>query len=173
VINRAANGLTRLSEYLAALAGLLIIGIMLVQLVVVLLRYVFSIGVAWGLDLLVYLFLVASLLPLLFVILSNHNVRVDVFYQSYSLSLRNRLDRISLAALLFPVTAYTAYVSWAPALNSWRLLEASPTLDGLPGYFLLKTLQLLVFASLSLIAVLLAARAQPWPARPLTIGKDS
>ena len=157
------NGaLNRITNGVASVAGATIIALLVIQIVIVVLRYIFSYGIPWGLDLLVYLFLVGSLLPLPLVILENHNVRVDVFYQGYRPAKKAVFDRFGLAFLLFPSTGYAAYVSWGPMLNSWRLLESSPTLDGLPGYFMLKTILCLIFASLSLIAFVLVMKKRPW-----------
>lgn len=157
------NGaLSRLTNGAASVAGATIIALVVLQIIIVVLRYIFSYGISWGLDLLVYLFLVGSLLPLPLVILENHNVRVDIFYQSYRPGKKAIFDRCGLAFLLFPSTGYAAYVSWRPMLNSWRLLESSPTLDGLPGYFLLKTILFASFASLSLVSLVLALKRQPW-----------
>ena len=157
------NGvLSRITNGAASVAGAAIIALCVIQIIIVILRYLFSYGIPWGLDLLVYLFLIESLLPLPLVILENHNVRVDVFYQGYRPEKKAVLDRFGLAFLLFPSTGYAAYVTWGPMLNSWRLLESSPTLDGLPGYFLLKTILFLTFASVSLISLVLALKRRPW-----------
>jgi TRAP-type mannitol/chloroaromatic compound transport system permease small subunit len=155
LLNRITNGA-------ASVAGAMIIAIVVIQLIIVILRYIFSFGISWGLDLLVYLFLAQSLLPLPLVILENHNVRVDVFYQGYGSGKKAILDRFGLAFLLFPSFGYAAYVSWRPMLNSWRLLESSPTLDGMPGYFILKTIVFMTFASVSFISLVLAMKRRPW-----------
>ena len=154
--------MSRITNGAVSVAGAAIIALVVIQIIIVILRYIFSYGISWGLDLLVYLFLIGSLLPLPLVILENHNVRVDIFYQGYRPLKKAVLDRFGLAFLLFPSTGYAAYVSWRPMLNSWRLLESSPTLDGLPGYFLLKTILFLSFASLSLVSLVLAMKRRPW-----------
>jgi len=154
--------LSRITNGAASIAGAAIIALLVGQIIIVVLRYIFSYGIPWGLDLLVYLFLIESLLPLPLVILENHNVRVDIFYQSYRPVMKAILDRVGLLFLLFPSTGYAAYVTWGPMLNSWRLLESSPTLDGLPGFFLLKTILFLTFASVSLVSLVLALKRRPW-----------
>lgn len=143
-------------------AGLLIIALMVAQVVIVALRYIFALGLSWTQDLMVYLFMLASVLPLVIVVYQNHNVRVDVFFQSYSPATKSRLDRFALFALLLPVCAFTVWVSAPSVINSWQLLEGSPTFGGLPGYFLLKTVQLVMFAGLSLCAIVLILRPVPW-----------
>ena len=154
--------LSRITNCAASVAGAAIIALCVTQIIIVICRYIFSYGISWGLDLLVYLFLVGSLLPLPLVILENHNVRVDVLYQGYRPEKKALLDRFGLAFLLFPSTGYAAYASWGPMLNSWRLLESSPTLDGLPGYFILNTILFLSFAGISLISLFLALKKRPW-----------
>lgn len=157
------NGtLSKITNCAASVAGAAIIALVIIQFIIVILRYIFSFGIPWGLDLLVYLFLIQSLLPLPLVVLENHNVRVDILYQSYLPGKKAILDRFGLAFLLFPATGYAAYVSWRPMVNSWRLLETSPTLDGLPGYFLLKTLLFLIFAGITAVSLVLARKKQPW-----------
>lgn len=153
---------SRIAARATDVAALAIITLLLVQLVVVVLRYVFSFGVPWASDLVVYLFFVAALLPAVSVVLENNIVRVDVLYQSYPDSLRSILDRLGLGVFLFPAAAYSTYASWAPTINAWRLMETSPTPDGLPGYFLLKTLLLLVFMVLGGCAFALSLKRRPW-----------
>ena len=153
---------SRIAHKATSIAGVLVIALMVVQLVIVVLRYVFSFGVAWAGDLVIYLFMLASILPLVSVVLENSVVRVDVFYEHYSPSTKAIIDRVALGLLLAPAAGYAAYVSWLPMLNSWRLLESSPTPDGLPGYFLLKTFLMLAFAALAACAVVLALRRVPW-----------
>ncbi len=158
--------LLRLADRANALAGTLIITLMVAQFIIVVLRYVFAYGASWSLDLLVYLFMLASILPLVLVVLKNYSVRVDIFYQGYKPAKKARLDRFGLAVLLLPVAAYTTYISWAPVVNSWKLLEGSPTLGGLPGYFVLKTVLLLVFLGLAVAALVLILRERPWDYDP-------
>jgi len=151
-----------LADKLAAVAGGLIVALMLAQFAIVVLRYLFAFGFSWGLDLLSYLFMTASLLPLLTVVIAGHNIRVDVFQTHYAAAAKARLDRLAHALLLLPACAHAAVVSWPALVNSWQLLEASPTLGGLPGYFALKTLLWLSFAALAAAAAGLAWRPRPW-----------
>lgn len=104
----------------------------------------------------------AQNLSFIFLTTSNQNVRVDVFYQSYKAKSKIRLNRLGLIFLLLPVSAYTTWVSIGPMVNSWELLEASPTFGGLPGYFLLKTVQWLVFAGLTVVTIFLMLKPSIW-----------
>lgn len=148
----------RFAEALAGVAGGLLVALMLAQFGIVVLRYLFAFGFSWGLDLLSYLFMASSLLPLVFVVVAGKSIRIDVFSHNYAAAAKSRLDRFAFLLLLLPACAHTAHVSWPALVNSWQLLEASPTLGGLPGYFLLKSLLWLSFAALALAAAWLAWR---------------
>lgn len=147
-------------------AASLVLLLMIVQIIVVALRYSFSLGSTWSIDLLTYLFMLAVVLPGLAVVVQNTGVRVDIFYASYSPNRQHKVDRVGLLFLLLPATAYAAYASLGPTMSSWRILETSPTFGGLPGYFLLKTAVTLLFGLLAVAAFALACRAEPYTIEP-------
>ncbi|MCT7377908.1 TRAP transporter small permease subunit [Chelativorans salis] len=150
------------AETMRTVAGSVVLLLMFAQVVVVALRYVFSLGWPWALDLLVYCFLFSALLPALFVLIRNVSVRVDVFYSRWPDERRRLVDRIALLVLLFPSMAYACWASLPITLRSWRVLETSPTYGGLPGYFLLKSVLSLVFFALAVAAFVMALRRVPY-----------
>ena len=157
-----ANSKNKAIEITRSLAGYLIVALLLAQVVIVALRYVFSIGYPWALDFLVYLFCLSVLLPGLAVVVGNVGVRVDIFYSSWSKPRRRLVDRIALLVLFFPSMAYAAWTSIGTTVKSWEVLESSPTYGGLPGYFLLKTGVTLYFAAFAICALVLAFRKAPY-----------
>ena len=159
---RLLAGLDRMSEVATWGAALAIVILMIAQIFMVVLRYVFSGGYQWGQDLLVYLFMCSSVLPMTYVLVKNLSVRVDVFYARYSQTTKTTLDRWGLLLLFLPVAISTVYASWGPLINSWQIREASATFGGLPGLYLLKTLQVLVFIALAVSALLLGLKKRPW-----------
>ena len=118
------------------------------QILVVALRYAFSLGWPWATDLLTYLNFVIVSVPMIGVVALNSGVRVDVLRARMSERLQRALDRVALLALFLPAMLWAVWTSWPLTRNSWSLLEGSPNMGGLPGYFLLKTLLTLVFADL-------------------------
>lgn len=156
------RGTLSFAAALRAWAGYLVITLLLAQLLIVALRYVFALGWPWAQDLLVYLFFLSVLLPGLRVLTGNSSVRVDVFYASYSAQRRRLTDRLALALLLAPAMGYAAWASLPAVLRSWQVLESSPTFGGLPGYFLLKTALSLYFAAFAAVALALAFRRAPY-----------
>lgn len=140
------------------LAAVAVIALLLMQIVVVALRYVFSIGAPWASDMLTYLYFFIVLLPLVVVVLRDESVRVDVFSQSFPAPLMRLLDRFALLVLFSPAMALAAWNFVPMVKTSWRVLESSPSMGGLPGYFLLKTLAAVVFAILAIVALWLGVR---------------
>jgi TRAP-type mannitol/chloroaromatic compound transport system permease small subunit len=152
----------KIAQSLKALGGMVITALLVAQIMIVALRYVFALGWPWAVDLLVYLFYISVLLPMLVVLIANATVRVDVFYAGWRQPMRDVVDRVALLVLFAPIMAYAAWASWGTTQSSWRVLEASPTYGGLPGYFLLKTLLTLTFAALAVVALLMGLRKQPY-----------
>ncbi|PHS19293.1 MAG: hypothetical protein COA78_00070 [Blastopirellula sp.] len=151
-----------LSKILQSYAGYLVTLLLLAQVIIVALRYVFAVGWPWALDLLVYLFFLSVLLPGLAVLMGNISVRVDIFYGEWGTKRRRFVDRIALFFLFFPAMGYAAWTSLGITINSWEVLESSPTFGGLPGYFLLKTALTLYFTIFAVIAIVLALRKNPY-----------
>ena len=142
-------------------AGFVVLLLMCAQIIVVALRYVFSLGWPWAVDFLIYCFFVSALLPALFVLIRDVSVRVDVFYSRWADEKRHRIDRLALLIVLFPSMAYAGWASLSTSARSWAVLESSPTYGGLPGYFILKSLLSLVFLVLAAVAVFMALRRVP------------
>ncbi|MCP5075588.1 MAG: TRAP transporter small permease subunit [Rhodobacteraceae bacterium] len=158
-MKRLANAV---SKAFTSWAGALIALLLLAQVVIVALRYVFAIGWPWALDLLVYLFFLSVLLPGLAVLTGNVSVRVDVYYANWSRRRRRTVDRLALLILVVPAMGYAAWNSFGTTVNSWQVLESSPTFGGLPGYFLLKTVLTLYFAMFAVTALIMALRKEPY-----------
>lgn len=152
----------KFARALAKLGGVAILLLLPVQVGVVIGRYVFSVGEAWTYDLALYLFALACVLPTLLVVLQNENVRVDVLYENYPRRFQRKIDRLGLILLLAPASAFTVFNYFPFVRSSWKLMETSPTLDGLPGFFILKTVLWLTFCGLAALGVLLALRNDPW-----------
>ncbi|MCB1385621.1 MAG: TRAP transporter small permease subunit [Nitratireductor sp.] len=154
--------LSAVSRGLAAAGGWLIAALIVLQLMIVVLRYVFSAGWPWSLDLTVFLFLLIATLPGLLVVTGNSGVRVDLFYAGWLRGRRRLVDRLALLLLLCPSMACAAWASLGATLQSWQVLEGSASAGGLPGVFLLKTVLTLFFAVLALAGLLLALRRAPY-----------
>ncbi len=148
----------RFLDLLTDIGGIAVLALLLLQVLVVALRYAFSLGWPWATDLLTYLNFIIVSVPMIAVVALNRGVRVDVLRDRMSAGLQRLLERVALLCLFLPAMAWAAWTSWPLTRNSWSLLEASPNMGGLPGYFLLKTLVTLIFTGLAITAVCIGLR---------------
>lgn len=154
--------LRRPLDLLTWLGGIAVIGLLLVQILVVAFRYVFSLGWPWATDLLIYLNFLIVTLPMIWVVANNKGVRVDVLRARFSARTQNLSDRFALLFLFLPAMMWAAWTSWPLTRNSWSLLESSPNMGGLPGYFILKSLLTGAFAGLALTALWMGLRPREY-----------
>nr|WP_184046062.1 TRAP transporter small permease subunit [Roseospira visakhapatnamensis] len=122
----------------------------LVQFLVVVLRYVFGLGFIWMQESIVYMHGLLFMVGAGYTLLQDGHVRVDVFYRDAS---RRRQALVNLAGsvlFLIPFCTLILWVSIDYVGNAWRVLEGSKETSGIQGVFLLKSV-ILVFGALVLL----------------------
>ncbi|MEM6492326.1 MAG: TRAP transporter small permease subunit, partial [Pseudomonadota bacterium] len=77
------------------------------------------------------------------------HIRIDALLRRTSDQTRRAVDALGVCVFLTPALVALATVAWPYVRRSWAVAEASPTADGLPGLFLLKTLLLVFCATLA------------------------
>ena len=92
------------------------------------------------------------------------HVRVDVAYSRMTLRGRRRVDLVGHVALLAPTCLTVFFSSLGYVGTSWRVLEGSPEVGGIPAVFALKTLIPVAAALLFAQGVVLWFRA--WRTAP-------
>jgi TRAP-type mannitol/chloroaromatic compound transport system permease small subunit len=105
------------------------------------------------------LFSLAFLLGLGYTLQRNGHVRIDVLSDRWSERRRQRMEWWGTVLLLLPFALMVFGLSLEPALQAWRIQEASPDPGGLPRTWP-RTLIPLGFALLSLQGLAHAARAR-------------
>lgn len=119
----------------------------LIQVAVVLMRYVFGLGSIWMQESIVYLHGTIFLLAAGYTLAVDAHVRVDIFYREAAPRIRALVDTVGAAAFLLPMCGVILWVSQPYVARSWSILEGSRETSGIQGVFLLKSL-ILVFAGL-------------------------
>jgi len=148
-VRRAIDVLTDLIGRSAAWCALLMV---LITLVVVALRYLFSEGSIVLQESVMYLHALLSMLGIPYALRHDAHVRVDVISTRLSERQRAIVDIVGHLIFLLPL-CITVFVTSLPYVAaSWRVLEGSGEVGGIPAVFLLKTL-------IPLTAVLLALQA--------------
>ncbi len=136
-----------------------VLAIALVEVAVVLMRYVFGVGSIWLSEAIGYAHAALFTGAAAWTLQQGGHVRVDIFYADASPRARALVDLCGALVLLLPFVAVLAYFSFPYVARSWAILERSPEASGLPLVFLLKTLIPAFAVLLGLQGIAQAARA--------------
>ena len=139
-----------------AWAALLIV---LVQFLVVVMRYVFNLGSIWLTETIVYGHAALIMLAAAWTLYAGGHVRVDVFYAEFSPRNKALVDLAGSLLLLLPFMLVLLWFALPYVARSWAILERSRETSGLPLVFLLKTLLPLFALLMALQGVSQAIRA--------------
>jgi TRAP-type mannitol/chloroaromatic compound transport system permease small subunit len=154
-----AAAIDRLTAAVGRAVTWCLIAMVLVQVTVVLMRYVLGVGSIWLSEAIVYAHATLFMLAAAWVLQRGGHVRVDIFYADAVPRTRAIVDLLGALLLLLPFVGVLAWVSLPYVARSWTILERSRETSGLPLVFLLKTLIPLFSALLALQGFAQAARA--------------
>jgi TRAP-type mannitol/chloroaromatic compound transport system permease small subunit len=133
--------------------------VVLLQFVVVVLRYAFGIGSIWLTESIIYAHAALFMLAAAWTLRENGHVRVDIFYADAPPRRKALVDLFGALLLLIPFVVVLAWLSLPYVARSWVILERSRETSGLPAVFLLKTLIPLFALLMALQGVSQAIRA--------------
>lgn len=142
-----AAAIERLNDRIGRLVSWGILALVVLQFVVVVLRYVFGIGFVWMQETITYVYASVFMLAAGFTLLRDGHVRVDIWYREASATSRAWVNLLGTLVFLWPVTGLLLWVSWSYVSRSFAILEGSRETGGLPILYLLKA-EILVFAGL-------------------------
>ncbi|HRQ58119.1 MAG TPA: TRAP transporter small permease subunit [Azoarcus taiwanensis] len=125
----------------------LALGIVLVCFAVVVERYLFSTTRLWMQDLYVWLNGAMFTAVAGYALFRNQHVRVDIFYRPASNRRKAIADLIGVCAFLLPFMYIVTTYSMTYVQRSWRFMEGSANVGGMPGLYILKSF-LFVFTAL-------------------------
>lgn len=130
----------------------------LIQFLVVVLRYVFGYGSIFLQESVIYLHGLLFMLGAGYTLLRGGHVRVDVFYSGAKPKTKAAIDLFGICVFLIPVCLTIAWFALPYTVNSWRILESSNESSGIPAVFILKS-SILAFCVLMILqGVALAIR---------------
>ncbi len=159
-LRNLAEIVDRLNEGIGRTLAWLTLGMVLVQFVVVVMRYVFGIGSVMMQEAIVYMHATVFLGGAAYTLLHNGHVRCDIFYSDATPRTRAIVDLIGVFLFLLPMCVMIFWVSWPYVANAWAVLEGSPEGRlGIPAVFLLKTVILVFAVLLALQAISLAVHS--------------
>lgn len=109
-------------------------------LAVVVLRYAFDVGSIRLQESVLYMHGIAFMLGIPYALKEDVHVRVDLVYGRLGPRPRALVNLLGHLLFLVPVAVAIIVYSASYVSRSWRILEGSPEVGGIPGIFLLKTL---------------------------------
>jgi len=154
-----ARGVDWLNEQVGQVVSWLTLATVLVCAVVVILRYVFSIGFIWMQELYVWTYAAVFLLGAGYTLRHQGHVRVDILTANAGPKTRAWIDLFGTLVFLLPWLAVIAWTAWPYVSASWAIAEASSQTDGMPALYLLKSLLLVFCALLGLQGLATIARS--------------
>lgn len=122
----------------------------LIQFLVVVLRYVFGYGSIFLQESTIYLHGLLFMLGAGYTLLRGGHVRVDVFYSVAKPKTKAAVDLFGVCCFLIPVCLTIAWFAFPYTVNSWKILESSNESSGIPAIFILKS-SILIFCVLMIL----------------------
>lgn len=156
------TSIVRVIERLNRLCGMTVcwlsLGMVLIQFILVLLRYVFGIGYIALQESVLWMHSAVFLLASAWTLSKDGHVRVDIFYRTASERTKAWVDLGGTVAFLWPFCFVLGKFAWPYVRNSWTVAEASPETAGLPALYLLKSLILVLSIMLAIQGIAVAVR---------------
>ncbi len=134
----------QLNEFIGRGLAWFSLGLVLTTFLVVLLRYVFSIGSVALQESLLYMHSIIFMLGAAYTLRHDAHVRVDVLYRPLSARRKALINLLGILFILFPFCGFIGYISWEYVSSSWGYREGSREAGGLDAVFLLKSLMLIM-----------------------------
>jgi TRAP-type mannitol/chloroaromatic compound transport system permease small subunit len=125
-----------------ALGVAMVCGVLLIflQLLVVMLRYAFGLSFTWLSEAIMYAFAAMFMLGAAGALRDDAHVRIDILRPRFGETGRNWIELAGAYLLLFPICVRIIMTSEPGLARSWALFEGSRESDGLPIFYLFKTL---------------------------------
>jgi len=150
----------KLISYLTAFVLLLLVVLILFDATS---RYLFSAGSTALQELEWHFFDVVILLSIAYTFKQNAHVRVDIFYNNFSLKTQTIINILSIIFFILPLSFLIVYIGIDFVQMSYLQNEASSNPGGLTNRWIVKSLMPLAFIFLSLQAfVMLVEEFKKW-----------
>lgn len=158
-LEKFANAVDGLNAVVGTAARWLAVLLVLVQFVVVGLRYIYGTSFIWMQEGVIYVHATLFMLSIAYVLLIDGHVRVDIYFAKWSARARAAVDLIGVLLAVLPFCGLVLWASWPYVSTSWRLGEGPMQVGGLPFTPFIKSLIPAMATLLALQGLAMAARA--------------
>lgn len=139
-MNKLISRLEAVNVGVGALIRWLALFMVLLQFIIVVMRYAFGISFMFLNEGVLYIHACLFMLGVGYTLLVDKHVRVDIFYAELSKRKRAMVDIGGHLLFLIPSMLVLIYYSWPSVKRSWMILEGPVSVGGIPASFLLKSL---------------------------------
>lgn len=139
-MERLAGALERVNSLIGNILCWVALAMLLLQFVIVLLRYVFGYSYIFLDEGVLYFHASLFMLGAGYTFLVNAHVRVDIFYAKCTERTQAWIDLFGHLFLLSPALVLLIWFSWPSVRGSWAIMEGPISVGGIPASYLLKTL---------------------------------
>ena len=165
-MQRLLSALTALSraidaanEHIGRVASWLALLMVLLQFIVVVMRYIFGVGFIFMQEGVIYLHATLFLVGAGYTLLHGGHVRVDIFYRDARPRRRALVDLLGVILFLLPVCVVIGWASWPYLEQSWSVFEGSKETSGIHAVYALKSMIMVFVVLIALQGVSLALHA--------------
>ena len=139
-LNTIAEVIDSINEWVGRIAAWAVLAAVLITFIVVIFRYGFEQFYSIALqESAMYFHALIFMLGAAYTLKHDGHVRVDIFYQNFSVRGKALLNLLGTVLLLIPVCSFILWISADYVLASWQSFEGSREAGGLPLVFLLKS----------------------------------
>ncbi len=153
-----ARGIDTINETIGRVISWLALGMVLIQVIVVIMRYVFGLSVLTMQESIWYMHSIVFLVAAGYTLLHNGHVRVDILYGNVGPITKAKIDLCGVIFILLPLCVMIWWVSWPYVAAAWAVREGSVEVSGIQGVYLLKTCMLIFAGGLAIQGVSLAIK---------------
>ncbi|WP_371378157.1 TRAP transporter small permease subunit [Thalassotalea aquiviva] len=149
-MSRLVSHIDRITELIGRLIAWLTLFVVILTFLIVLLRYGFSVGWIAMQESVLYFHALVFMLGAAFTLKHDEHVRVDIFYQKFTVRQKAWVNLLGSVLLLLPVCVFIFVISFDYVLVSWQIMEGSKEPGGLPFVYLNKSMILLLVITMTL-----------------------
>ena len=147
------------NEHVGRVASWLALLMVLLQFVVVVMRYIFGAGFIAMQEGVIYLHATLFMVGAGYTLLHGGHVRVDIFYREARPRRRALVDLLGVILFLLPVCVIIGWASWPYLEQSWSVFEGSKETSGIHAVYALKSMIMAFVVLVALQGLSLALHA--------------
>jgi TRAP-type mannitol/chloroaromatic compound transport system permease small subunit len=156
---RAERAINAVNDAVGRWVVWLLAAMVVLQVGIVILRYVFHLGHPATQDLMVYMHAITFMTLAGYALRHDAHVRVDIVYREAAPRTKAWIDLAGVVFFLWPMTGVMLWMSWPYVASAWAIREGSDALSGLQGTYILKAFILVCPFLLALQGIAMALGA--------------